>query len=339
MRRLHFFEVFSVANLILVGVLFHRSMPLVGSLVGHFLKIGASLGTWALVGIGVRCLLALVRRDRTYFRVLRDPDWIVETLRLVAAGSLLIIGYGWVKLVVPVYHPRLFDEALWELDRILCFGIAPTTFLLDVLHVPAFLLAIDWSYSVIFFTSAALGYGYFLSSPDRRLRIGFANGNAVLWASGAWLYLLLPSLGPAYRFPEIWMAESEWLPRTQHLQALLMRNYQNVLRTAAGQPVTSPVLIMFGIGAFPSLHVAFQTYMFLWMRRLWTSGEVIFGIFAFAIFLGSMITGWHYLVDGLAGFGMAYLAYRACFPRHAPDSATDDPRGGPVETDDRGGAV
>jgi hypothetical protein len=67
------------------------------------------------------------------------------------------------------------------------------------------------------------------------------------------------------------------------------------------------IQIVLGIAAFPSLHVAFQTYVFLWMRRLWTSGEVLFGIFALVILLGSMITGWHYLIDGLAGIALAVL--------------------------------
>ena len=64
-----------------------------------------------------------------------------------------------------------------------------------------------------------------------------------------------------------------------------------------------------GIAAFPSLHVGFQTYVFLWMRRLWTSGEVLFGIFVVVIFLGSMITGWHYFIDGVAGAALALGCY------------------------------
>ena len=67
--------------------------------------------------------------------------------------------------------------------------------------------------------------------------------------------------------------------------------------------------IVLGIGAFPSLHVAAQMYVFLWMRRLWTSGEVLFGIFVVVIFLGSMITGWHYFIDGVAGVALALGCY------------------------------
>src|SRR5687767_13728623 len=99
------------------------------------------------------------------------------------------------------------------------------------------------------------------------------------------------------------------------MQRLVIRNFQNVIRAAHGEPVKDGVRIVYGIGAFPSLHVAFQMYVFLWMRRLWTCGEVLFAVFVFAMFLGSMITGWHYLVDGLAGMVMAYACFRIFWKR------------------------
>lgn len=339
MKRVHFFEIVAVANLAMVALLFHASAGIAGSPLRHLVTLSIGIGMQAAGGIAIRSLVALVRRDRGYFAAIRQPAWILETLRMVVFGAVVVIGYGWTKLVVPIYHPRDFDQTLWELDRLLCFGIAPTTFLLDLFNAGPFLRAIDWSYGYIFFASASVAYAFFLSSPDRRLRVAFANGNAVLWIGGSWLYFLIPSLGPAFRFPEVWFAHAESLKVTQSVQALLMRNYQNVLRAASGMPVTEPIRIVFGIAAFPSLHVAFQTYVFLWMRRVWVAGEVLFGIFAATIFIGSMITGWHYLVDGLAGFVMAYLCYRFCFPRHAHDAAADDPRRDALQTDDRGSAV
>jgi hypothetical protein len=234
-----------------------------------------------------------------------------------------VVTYGWIKLVVPIYHHRLFDPELWELDRALFFGIAPTTFVLDVFGADWFLRLIDWTYANIFFASAFLAFAWTLSHPERRIRIAFADGNALLWITGAWLYMLLPSLGPALRFPDVWFAYSQTLHNTQGLQAILMRNYQNVLRAWNGQALTEPISIVFGIGAFPSLHVAFQTYVFLWARRIWRTGQIVFGVFVFVIFLGSMITGWHYLIDSIAGLLMAYLSYRICFPKHVDDRNSD----------------
>ena len=63
------------------------------------------------------------------------------------------------------------------------------------------------------------------------------------------------------------------------------------------------------MAAFPSLHVAFQTLVFLWMRRVWRWGEIVFGVFAVAILIGSLVTGWHYLIDGIAGIALAWLCY------------------------------
>jgi hypothetical protein len=337
-KRPYLFELFAVANLVLIALLAHASLPIVGSPLRHLLVFSVGIGMQALAGIAIRCVVALVRRDHSYLRVIRTRAWIVDTLRLIVGGALVVVVYGWIKLVVPLYHARLFDAELWELDRLLFFGVAPTTFLLDVFDAPAFLRVVDWSYANIFFVSASIAFAWALSHPERRIRVAFANGNALLWISGGWLYMLLPSLGPALRFPEVWFAHSEALRTTQGLQAILMRNYQNVLRAWSGGRVTEPIRIVFGIGAFPSLHVAFQMYVFLWTRRMWRAGQVLFGVFAFAIFLGSMITGWHYFVDAVFGLCMAYLAYRICFPNHGDDRATDDAGRGAGGANGTGGA-
>lgn len=333
MKRPYFFEIFAVANLALIALLAHASLPIVGSPLGHLLVFSIGIGTQAVAGILFRSVVALVRRDRSYFAIIRTRAWIIDTLRLIVFGAMVVVVYGWIKLVVPIYHSRLFDPELWELDRALFFGIAPTTFFLDVFGAPWFLRLIDWSYANIFFASASIAYAWVLSHPERRIRIAFANGNAMLWITGGWLYLLVPSLGPALRFPDIWFAHSETLRLTQGLQAILMRNYQNVIRAANGAGITEPIRIIFGIGAFPSLHVGSQMYVFLWAHRVWRAGQVMFGIFVFVIFLGSMITGWHYLIDSLAGLLMAYLAYRICFPRHVDDDAETDVGRGAVGTD------
>lgn len=308
MKKPYFFELFVAAILAAFFVVARPTLKFLGAPLKIIVALLISMTIQAAAGVLIRSMVALLRKDRAYFGIISSKGWLIDTARLILGAALVIFTYGWIKLVVPVVHPNLFDQALWDLDQRICFGIAPTVFVLDLFGNGAFLKAIDWLYANIFFASTIVASAFFLSHPSRRIRVAFANGYALLWITGAWLYLIFPSLGPAYRFPEIWMQHGPSLRVTQTFQALLMRNYQNVLRAAAGEKA-GPIIIAFGIGAFPSLHVAFQTYVFLWMRRLWTAGELLFALFAITIFLGSMITGWHYFIDGVAGFVLALACY------------------------------
>ena len=297
-----------VANLLAIAALAWASLPIVGSPLKTVAGLLGSLATQAIAGVAVRSVIAVIRKDRAYLRIIRSRQWLVDTARLIAGASLVIFTYGWIKLVVPVYHPHLFDQQLWDLDQTLFLGVAPTILFLDLFDTPAFLRVIDWSYANIFFLSTVIAMSYFLSEPSRRIRIAFANGYAMMWLTGAWLYMLVPSLGPAYRFPDLWLVHGESLRTTQRFQTLLMKNYRNVQTFISGHTIGGTSIVL-GIGAFPSLHVAAQMYVFLWMRRLWTSGEVVFAIFVVVIFLGSMITGWHYFIDGVAGALLALVSY------------------------------
>jgi hypothetical protein len=304
----YFHELFIVVNLLVIHLMFRRdSSAVLTTLPSTLTVVGFTLFTQAAGGVVARTIIAAGRgKAGAYLRIIRSPGWITDTLRLIFFGALMTHVYGWIKLTVPLFHARRFDQELWNLDRTLFFGYSPNIFFLDVFSQRPVLRAVDWSYATIFMASLTIAFGFFLSSPSRRLRVAFTNGNAWLWMAGAWLYLAVPSLGPAYGFPEIWFAYSESLRGTQAMQALLMRNYQNVLRIRS---TGGDVSVLFGIGAFPSLHVGFQTYVLLWMRKLWIYGEIVFGVFVLAIFLGSMITGWHYLIDGIAGIALAALAY------------------------------
>jgi hypothetical protein len=308
-KRPYLFEIVVLANLALVAIVARGTAFLLGDIVRTLIALFLALLAQAAIGIVVRVIVSLVRGNRGYVRRLRRRGWALDTLRLTLGVTLMTFGYGWLKLAVPLLRDPNFDPELWDLDRMVALGIAPSEFLLNLFR-GASLRVVDWTYANIFYASMIVAMAFFLSHPSRRLRIAFFNGNTLLWIMGVWLYFLVPSVGPAYRFPEIWFRHSEDLPITQGLQAALMRNWLHARDSWEAGRLVAPVSIAFGIAAFPSLHVAFQTYVFLWMRRLWLSGQVLFGVFAFTIFLGSMITGWHYLVDGIAGIVMAYAAYR-----------------------------
>jgi hypothetical protein len=306
--RLYSYEIITLVNLAVIAWM-TRSATVITSLPATLASFIPTLSGYALAGVAIRALVAWRRGElRAFLRIIRSAGWLTDTVRLVLFGSLMVHTYFWIKLVVPLLHPRLYDQELWNIDQWMLLDHSPNILFLNVFSKGVVLQVIDWAYARIFFVSMSVAFIFFLSSPSRRLRAAFSLGNTLLWLTGAWLYMLIPSLGPAFRFPEVWLPYSYGLDMTQHFQALLMKNYESVLQLPRGGSV-SDVQLMLGIAAFPSLHVAFQAFAFLWMRRLWIYGEIVFGVFALVILIGSVVTGWHYLIDGVAGIVMALVCY------------------------------
>ena len=125
MRRLHFFEIFTIVNLVAIALVVRNTLA-VSPLV-MIIAFTAGLLPYALFGVLVRTVIAAIRRDHAYFHILRSGAWALETLRLVVATGVMIFTYGWIKLAVPLIHPRLFDQELWDLDQLLFFGLSPNT--------------------------------------------------------------------------------------------------------------------------------------------------------------------------------------------------------------------
>lgn len=302
-RRPYFFEILTVVSFAAIAIWMAPLQPARRWLASFSLAL-PFLGA-ALAGVAIRYILARrCGRGRAFLRVIRSPRWITDSVRLIFFCGLWTYTYCIIKLLIPLAHPRLFDQELWNLDTRLFFGISPNVFFVSLFSHPWALEAIDWTYSNVFLASLWIAAVYFLSAPSRRLRLTFMSSNVALWLIGAWLYMLVPSLGPAYRFPEVWLPLAAHLGRTQFLQRLLMTNYQTVLQ---GRP--GPISLVYGIAAFPSLHVGFVTLVWLWMRRSSKAAGLLFGTFTILIFIGSVVTGWHYLIDSIAGVVLARICY------------------------------
>jgi hypothetical protein len=304
----YFFEILAAANLVIIQALLWPIDTPMTTLARVMWATSGGILLLTVVGIAIRAVVAWrCGRLPAYLAIIRSPLWITDTLRIAIFGGMFAHAYAWIKLAIPLLNPRLFDQELWDFEAKLLGGHSPTMFFLTLFSRPAVLGAIDWTYAYGFVASMFIAALFFGSSPNRRLRLAFMDSNVTMWLAGAWLYVAIPSLGPAYRFPSIWLPFGEMLDRAQTVQRLLMTNYQDVL--LLGQGVPRLINVLFGIGAFPSLHVAFLTLVFLWMRRVWRWGGIVFGSIAVTILIGSVVTGWHYFVDGIAGALIAWLCY------------------------------
>jgi membrane-associated phospholipid phosphatase len=308
--RPYFFEIFTVANFIVLFLAYPAVMrPTAATFPVVFLQYVFFFLLQVLIGMVVRLAFRYRRgTTRELLAIYGSRDWVADTVRMTIFTALWLHAYSWIKLSTPILHPGLYDQQVLDFSRALSFGYSPTIFMVTLFSSPSLLRFFDASYATILFPALSIVPSFILSMTERRVRIAFMNSNTMLWLAGAWLYVAVPTLGPAYRFPEVWLPLAPYLRHTQQVQRLLIENYRAVqtsLKTSS-----EPINIFFGVAAFPSLHVGFQVLAFCWMRKL-TRWSTIFALLALITFIGSVVTGWHYVLDGIAGALLAWACYLA----------------------------
>lgn len=303
------FEVFTLVNLV-AAVLFLRAFQLRidGKGFWYIVKpLIEGLPVFLAVGLVLAvAATALARRPVVPFlRGLGRPAWVVHWLRLWLAVMLVTYAYGWLKVNVPIVHHRNFDQELWNLDVLLHLGVSPTVFVTQLCAGTPLVGLLDlwythWMQTVLFTLCC---FTVFLPPPTAR-RFVFAL--LMLWGFGAWIYVALPAVGPIYVFPEHW--NGLVMPKALGTQASLWANYQIMLGGRTGQiHAFNPIL---GVAAMPSLHVGVHALFAFWTRRYARPLWIVFLVSTLLTLLGSVLTGWHYAVDGYVGIALAYACFR-----------------------------
>ncbi len=267
-----------------------------------------------VVGVlGWILVLRFRKQAGAYLRRLISGRWLFLSFLLIGVQVMQTYFYAVLKLSIPLLTARNYDQLLWDIDGTLFFGLSPNVFFLNLFSAKWFLLSIDFGYGYFFFLSVTLAYPFFFAHSIDSLRTAYAASTMFLWSSGAWLYYAVPSLGPCYMFHGVWDELRELFPVTMILQKRLWENYHAVLGIREGV-IAEQIDIILGVAAFPSMHVAFQVNLALWLAsrsRIW--GRVGF-FMASVVFVGSVLTGWHYLIDSIAGVLLGWGAYAAAQP-------------------------
>ncbi len=309
--RIYPFEVAAVLGLV-AAVIFLRF---------HGLRIGWQTVEWTiypmfpslpwnfLIGIVSVALYRLATRAPlgSYLRRILTPSWLVMWLRLWLACMLMGYVYFWLKINIPLINYRLWDAELWQLDVLLHLGVSPSI-LVTQLFEGTFLVAVFDRWYSWWIPSVILTMSFFSAFTEERQRSAFMLACVLLWMAGAWLYMSLPALGPIYVFPQPWTNIHDAMPLAQGGHRALWENYQIMLAGRTGQIFEfNPTR---GIAAMPSLHVAAHGLFALWSWRFARPLFVPLLLATLLTFIGSVLTGWHYAVDGYVGLLMAYGCYR-----------------------------
>lgn len=207
----------------------------------------------------------------------------------VAVGVLVIGAFlfslSYLKLMITAFVPFWADETLAATDRFMF--VDPQAIALAI-HPALPTLGIFYGLWHAAHLGGILWVVHWRSQEKARHIVSFM----LTWMIGMFLAYVFSSAGPIF----VGLYDPEIAPETVRRPAeFLWANYQ-----AQG------ALIGGGISAFPSMHVAIAAWLAIVLRD---RGFAWLGIcYLLGIFVCSVVLGWHYVLDGVAGVGIAVLA-------------------------------
>ena len=277
---------------------------------GELVAAGA---LYVLGGILLRALLA-ARRGRRFgwarLRATLRTRSLLDLLRFLAALALTSFVYSWLKTTLPLLRPDvLYDRELFAVETALHLGVNPGRLLQSLFPFPGLWRSLDLYYAAFVFTVFA-GVGWFAAAVTARERTRFAAGFTLLWVLGSWFYLAVPSLGPCYVLKDDYREVRAAMPHQSATMDVLFAQYGRVrlLERRRESVEISPYL---GIAAMPSLHVAAQAFLALLAFRRSRAVCLLFSALTVLTFFTSVVSGWHYAIDGYAALLLAGVSFAA----------------------------
>ncbi len=282
---------------------------------------GSFLGpSWLRLPLLLTGALALDLLPRTLWYSKLDPramlpivrarlrqHWNRERLTLVALGIIcfyvVYVSYRNLKSFLPfVMGPTKYDRELHILDRALFFGNEPATVLHAVLGTDVTAWGLSYIY-LWFLPLVPLGLTAWLVW-SRNLSIGywFATSQCVAWTLGTLSYYALPTLGPGFRYVQLY-TDLAHTPTTSLMDSLFYAR-QDVVNGGVEGAVQS-------VAGFASLHTAI-TLLFALMVQYTLRSRILKAVFwtNFGLtIVATLYFGWHYVADDVAGIMIALIAF------------------------------
>lgn len=207
------------------------------------------------------------------------------------------------KNLIPVLNPYHWDPTLVAWDRALMGGEAPWQRLSFLLHWPWAIIVLNVAYNLWFVLMYVLLLWQAFSLRDLQLRCRFLLSYLLVWMLlGTLLATLMSSAGPCY-YGRLFGGPDPYAPLMSaltHIDQTVLPLWALRAQQMLWQAYSAHHLqIGVGISAMPSMHLANALLfaLLLWSTR--RSLGVIALIYVVVLVLGSVILGWHYLVDSV----------------------------------------
>jgi hypothetical protein len=256
------------------------------------------------------------------------PERVSNTIHAFVINGLFFVAFLAIKKGIPLLQPFAWDESLMNIDRALHFGYLPHEILGAFLQFPFATFAINLAYNFWFVVLIACFFWQGFAGTDNPLRQRFLVSYFLTWLVGTCvLGTIFSSAGPCfYGFvvhgENPYAVLMAYLHEANGVYPIWAVPTQDMLwqSTLAGHGDIE------GVSAMPSMHVGIAVLLAV-LGFAAGKRKLGWGLAGFAglIFVGSILLGWHYAVDGYLGAATAllcwWLAGKLVVATRAPDCA------------------
>ena len=219
-----------------------------------------------------------------------------------APFAILLVSYDCLRGFLPYVNKHVHYWQMINFDRWLGGGTVPTVWLQHLLyhgHLSWYDYYFYFLYMAHFLAPFLLGIALWKLRPQGYW--SYVTSLVALSYAAFITYLLFPAAPP-------WLAsQMGFLPHVEHLSTDIwwswgVHNFPTLYDKFAPNPVA----------AVPSLHAAYPTLDFLYVRRFFGNKvAAVFAIYPISLWLGIVYLGEHYIFDVILGIIYAVVVYAA----------------------------
>lgn len=311
--RLRGLHVATLCNLLVAGAVWAASgIPILpfrrwslANLAAYAQMLSLALAALFLVDCGIKkCTGRLDVSCAVLFRrAIGNRRFLLSCLSVLIAFEMVITIHTTLKQAIPCINGARHDALLLRLDRWLAFGVDLPLALSASPNLWRINEILDGFYTSWFYVLPVM-VGYFLYFKEEDVSDLFLTSLSYLFGLGILVGLALPSLGPFYIHPGSFPAVGMYDCLAN--ETLLRTVFDNVRL----EDIVSGKHLFFGYGlmAMPSLHigVCFLYVFFLWREHRLLRALAV--VYLWIVFIGSLMSGWHYALDGIAAVPLVWLA-------------------------------
>lgn len=254
----------------------------------------------------------LVALFRTLLVDILSPGRTANGFHALLCTGLFAVGFTNIKSDIPRIDPFTWDKSLMDVDRVLHFGVLPHDLLMPLFGSPLVIFLLNLAYNLWFVVMIGFLIWQGCQERDTAQRQRFLLAYMLCWGLGTGILgLIFSSAGPCF-YDRLVAGPNPYSDLMGHLERVATQYPVFALDTQdmLWQSYLDSRGTVSGISAMPSMHVATSCLFVLCARASglrWLSW--ICAAFLVVIFIGSVMLGWHYAVDGYVGILIAVFVW------------------------------